>query len=142
MQTCFIFVKKNLKKFSKSINYRKPGDYCHHTGKYRGTAHIICNLKLIRLMKPMYFFRTVPIMIIILSLKNQQTSLRGNWNVLGENTKNKRCFLFQFDKDGSEHVVTIYYNIKFIDSARFVASSLSHLVDSLAEVIHKIKCKN
>ena len=93
-------------------------------------------------MKPMYFFRTVPIMIIILSLKNQQTSLRGNWNVLGENTKNKRRFLFQFDKDGSEHVVTIYYNIKFIDSARFVASSLSHLVDSLAEVIHKIKCKN
>ena len=31
--------------------------------------------------------------------------------------------------------------IKFIDSARSMASSLSDLVDNLAEGIHKIKCK-
>ena len=38
--------------------------------------------------------------------------------------------------------MTVSYNIKFIDSARFVASSLSSLVDNLLEGIHKIKCKN
>ena len=29
-----------------------------------------------------------------------------------------------------------------MDSARFMASSLSNLVDNLAERVHKIKCKN
>ena len=37
------------------------------------------------------------------------------------------------DRDGNESVVTISYKIKFIDSARFMASSISNLVDNLAE---------
>ena len=37
---------------------------------------------------------------------------------------------------------TISYKIKFIDSARFVATSLSNIVDNLAEGIHEIKCKD
>ena len=46
------------------------------------------------------------------------------------------------DKDGNESVVTISHKIKCIDSARFMASSLSNLVDNLAEGIYKIKCKD
>ena len=41
-------------------------------------------------------------------------------------------------KDGNVSVVTIYYKTKFIDSARFMASSLSNLSDNLTEGIHKI----
>ena len=44
-------------------------------------------------------------------------------------------------KDGNESVVTLSYKIEFTDSARFIASSLSNLVDNLAEGIHKIKYK-
>ena len=33
------------------------------------------------------------------------------------------------------------YRLQFIDSARFMASSLSNLVNNLAEGIHKVKCK-
>ena len=33
------------------------------------------------------------------------------------------------------------HSLQFIDSARFMASSLSSFVNNLAEVIHKIKCK-
>ena len=35
----------------------------------------------------------------------------------------------------------IYYILQFIDSARFMASSLSNLVNNLSEGIHRIKCK-
>ena len=35
-------------------------------------------------------------------------------------------------------VETISYKIKFIDSSRFMANSLSNLVDSLTEGIHKM----
>ena len=37
---------------------------------------------------------------------------------------------------------TISYKIKFIDSARFMVSSLSNLVDNLRERIHKIIYKD
>ena len=46
------------------------------------------------------------------------------------------------DEDGNESVVTTSYKIKFIDSARFMATSLSNLVDNFAKGIHKIKCKD
>ena len=46
------------------------------------------------------------------------------------------------DKDGNEIVVTISYKIKFINSARFMATSLSNLVDNLTVRIHKIKYKD
>ena len=45
------------------------------------------------------------------------------------------------DKDGNESAAIIFYKIKFIDNARFKATSLSNLVDNLTEGIHKFKCK-
>ena len=36
---------------------------------------------------------------------------------------------------------SISYKLQFIDNARFLASSLSSLVDNPAEGIHKINCK-
>ena len=50
--------------------------------------------------------------------------------------------VLKIDKDGNESVVTISYKIKFIDIARFMASSLSNLVGNLIEEIHKTKCKD
>ena len=87
-------------------------------------------------------------MIIISLLKNLQTSLRDNMNVLGENTEKYKIFsvpiekeITKIDKEGNESVATISYKLKFIDSARFMATSLSNLVDNLKEGIHKVKSK-
>ena len=44
-KVCYICGKRILKKFAKDKNYRKVIDHCHFTGKYRGAAHSICNLK-------------------------------------------------------------------------------------------------
>ena len=45
-----IYVKKNfvlMKKIKKNLkkNMQKFRDHCHYTGKYRGAAHSICNLR-------------------------------------------------------------------------------------------------
>ena len=39
-------------------------------------------------------------------------------------------------------VLLLILKIKFLNSARFIVSSLSNLVGNLAEGIHKIKCKD
>ena len=50
--------------------------------------------------------------------------------------------VIRIDKDGNGSVASISYKIKFIDSARFIATSFSNHTDNLTEGIHKIKCKN
>ena len=69
-------------------------------------------------------------------------------NVLGGNIEKYKQFFVpivkevtKIDKDGNESVIIISYKIKLIDSVRFMASSLSNLVDNLTERIRKIKCK-
>ena len=47
----------------------------------------------------------------------------------------------RIDKNGEEATKNISYILKFVDSARFMASSLSNFVNNLSEWIHKIKCK-
>ena len=69
--------------------------------------------------------------------------LKDNLNVLEKTKKSTKLFLFQqrkeitkIDKEGNGRVETISYRIKFIDSARFKASSLSNILDNLTEEIH------
>ena len=45
------------------------------------------------------------------------------------------------DKNGGEITKNTSYRLKFIDGARLMASSLSNLVNNLANGIHKIKCQ-
>ena len=73
----------------------------------------------------------------------------GQFECLAENKEKDKTFsvpmekeITKIDKDGNESVVNISYKMKFIDSARFMAGSLSNLGNDLAEGIHKIKCKD
>ena len=62
----------------------------------------------------------------------------------------KKCITFsvriekevtRIDKNGEEITKKIFYMLQFIDSARYMASSLSNLVNNLSERVHKSKCK-
>ena len=74
--------------------------------------------------------------------------MRGNLNVLEKIQKSTKLFRFQkkkatkIDEDGNECVAIISYKIKFIDSARFMATSLSNLVHNLTKGIYEIECKD
>ena len=47
----------------------------------------------------------------------------------------------RIDKNGEENTNNLFCILPFTDSARFMASSLSNLVNNLSEGIHRIKCK-
>ena len=47
----------------------------------------------------------------------------------------------EIDKNVEEITNNMSYVLQFINTARFITSSLSNLVNNLSEGIHKIKCK-
>ena len=113
--------------------HHKVRDHCHYTGKYRGAAHSICNLI------PVVFHNgsTYDYHFIIKELVKE---FEGNFDCLGENTEKYITFSVPLKKKIENKNLEITYKIKFIDSFRFMSSSLSKLVDNLSEGIHNNKC--
>ena len=64
----------------------------------------------------------------------------GNFECLGENTEKYITFSVPIKKRIENKDIEITYRIKSIDSYRFMATSLSKLVDNLTEDIHGDKC--
>ena len=65
--------------------------------------------------------------------------IKRKFECLGENTEKCKNFSFPIEKvmrkienDGDEDIITISYKIKFIDTARLIASSLSNIANNLA----------
>ena len=63
----------------------------------------------------------------------------GNFECLGENTEKYITFSVPIKKKIENKDLEIACKIKFIDSYRFMASSLSKLVDNISEGIHNNK---
>ena len=121
-------------------NFDKVRDHCHYTGKYRGAAHNICNLRY-KIPKeiPIVFHNgsTYDYHFIIKELVNE---FEGNFECLGENTEKYITFSVPIKKRIENKDMEITYKIKFIYSFRFMATSLAKLVDNLTEDIHGDKC--
>ena len=64
---CYICREKFEKKYFVDKKYYKVRDHCHCTGKYRGAAYSICNLKYSVQKKNLKFFTIDQTMIVILS---------------------------------------------------------------------------
>ena len=124
----------------KEFNNDKVRDHCHFTGKYRGAAHNTCNLRY-KISKniPVIFHNgsTYDYHFII---KELACEFEGNFECLGENTEKYMTFSVPIKKRIENKNMDLTYKIKFIDSFRFMATSLSKLVDNLTDNIHNDKC--
>ena len=118
----------------------KVRDHCHFKGKYRGAAYNTCNLRY-KIPKniPVIFHNgsTYDYHFIIKELASE---FEENFECLGENTEKYITFSVPIKKRIENKNMDITYKTKFIDSFRFMATSLSKLVDNLTDNIHNDKC--
>ena len=125
----------------------KVRDHCHYTGKYRGAAYDICILRY-KIPKeiPVVFHNgsTYDYHFIIKELAEE---FEGEFECLGENTEKNITFsvlikkeITKKDKNGNDKITKISYKIKFIDSYRFMPTSLSNLASNLSEGLHNDRC--
>ena len=113
--------------------YHKVKDHCHYTGKFRGAAHNICNL---RYKTPFHNGSTYDYDFIIKQLAKE---FDGRFECLAENTEKYITFSVPIKKE-LDNGKTVTYKQNFIDSFRFMSTSLSKFVDNLSEIYIK-ECK-
>ena len=139
--------KKGFSTDDSNNKYHKVRDHCHYTGNSRGAAHDICNVRY-KIPKeiPVVFHNgsTYDYNFIIKELAEE---FEGEFKCLGENTQKYITFSVPIkkettkkDKNGNDKITKISYKIKFIDSCRFMSTSLSNLVTNLSEGLHNDRC--
>ena len=147
-QVCHI-CKKSFSTNDSDKEYFKVKDHCHYTGKYRGAAHNICNLRYKTPKEIPVVFHNGSTYDYHFTIKELAKESKGQFECLGEYTEKYITFsvpikkqIAKTDKDGNDKIVDISYKIRFIDSFRFMSSSLSNLVDNLPKGLHNEKCTN
>ena len=80
-------------------------------------------------------------------IKELAEEFEGEFECLGQNTEKYITFslpikkeITKKDKKGNDKITKISYKIKFIDSCRFMSTSLSNLVSNLSEGLYNDRC--
>ena len=143
-KVCYVCGKRFLKKFANDKNYWKVRDHFHYTGKYRGAAHSICNLKFNVPNEIPVGFHNGSNYDYHFTIKELANEFEKKIECFGRNAEKYKTFsvtiekeVTNIDKDDNESVANISYKLNLNDSARFMASSLSNLVGNHAEGIGK-----
>ena len=104
----------------------KVRDHNHYTGKYRGAAHSICNLRY-KIQKDIPVVtrdgRNNDFHLIITELAKE---FRAEIHCIPEDKEKYKAFsvpIFYREVNG----VTTNFSLRFIDSARFMPGSLEHM---------------
>ena len=111
--------------------YHKVRDHCHYTGKFRGAAHNVCNLRYKvpkKIRVPFHNGSTYDYHFII---KRLAEDFKAQFECLGENTEKCNFFSLPIKEDDNSNIIT--YKLKFVDSYRFTNRRLSGLVDNLSK---------
>ena len=139
-KVCYICEKKfwdDKNKKSEYNLYHKVRDHCHYAGKFRGAAHNICNLRCIVPKNILIVFHHGSTFDYHFVIKKLAEEFKGEFECLGENTEKYITFSVPLKKENDKKIT---YKLKFIDSYRFISTSLSNLVDNLSGVYDK-ECK-
>ena len=111
-------------------------DHCHFTGRYRGAAHNICNLKYSKPNNISVFFHNLTGYDSHLFIKKLGVT-EGNIDCIPNNEENyisfsKTIITGEYTNKKGE-TKNKYFKIVFKDSLKFMASSLEALVNNLPE---------
>ena len=101
-----------------NIESDKVRDHCHLTGRYRGVAHSKCNISVTQKQR-----NVIPFVFHNFS--------KYDCHMFFKKLVGKKNDILKFDiipKTNEEYVSVTYGCIKFIDSYRFLSSSLDSLV--------------
>ena len=119
---------------------KKVKDHCHYTGKFRGTAHSICNLryKVPDNIPTITHNASYDTYFIINQLAKE---FKGDLDCIGGNMERYITFSAPIKKK-SDDGKTIPCKLRFIESFRLMSSSLSDLVDTMSGIFYSIECKS
>ena len=126
-----------MKPFDDPENNQKVRDHCHYTGLYRGAARNSCNLQY-------KIPKHIPIVFHNLSgydahLFIRELDKKFNTEGIGGSAENKENYIsFNVKIPVQLAGVTAKLELRFIDSCRFMASSVDKLSSNLADD----QCKN
>ena len=137
-QKCHI-CKKSYSVDDDNKTYHKVRHQCHYTGKYRGAAHDICNLKYKTPKEIPTVFQNGSTYDYHFVIKELAKEFEEQFECLGEKKVKYRIFSVPINKK-LHNGKSIKYKIKFIDSFTFMSKSLSSLVKCLSERLHSDKC--
>ena len=132
--------KMNFVKSKKFVTYVKKNFvliyHCHYTEKFRGAAHNICNLryKVPKEIPVVFHYGSIHDYHFI--IEQFAKNIDGQFECLVENTEKYITFSVSNSKE-LDNDKAITYKLKFIDSFRFMSTSLSDLADNLSEIYSK-----
>ena len=126
-KTCHI-CKKELLEY-------KVRDHCHFTDHYRGAAHKSCNLQCKKTMVLPVIFHNLQGYDAHLFIK-QLACLPGELNCIPSTEEkyisfSKKIKFDEYKNKITGEIVPIYFEIRFIDSFKFLQTSLANLVGNL-----------
>ena len=122
------------------INGSKVKNHCHYTGKFREAAHSKCNLNY-------EVPKDIPLIIHNASydthfiINHLAKKFKGELNCIGESMGKYITFSVPI-KVNCDDCKTIAYKLRFIDSFRFISTSLSELIDNMSGNFNSIECKS
>ena len=119
----------------KALLTDKVRDHCHFTGQYRGAAHNSCNLQCRKPLILPVIFHNLQGYDAHLFIK-QLSGLKGELNCIPSTEEkyisfSKKIKVDEYKSKRTGEIVSLNFEIRFIDSFKFLQMSLTNLVGNL-----------